>query len=295
MKDRRPVDDLSIDELQRALAEKKRAAREARLTKYRQTGRALNMPVGSQSDALLEAPRRVRAPRSVVRRILDVLLLLVEVGAVVGLAYVIYNGSNILRELNQEVAAVMADNLPTFTPTPIVRALVLPSGHTPPTAADGGQPNVDEIPESLRPLVQSLPPPIIPTQGPRQALRVIIPAIDVDKSVVQGDSWDQLKKGVGQHLGTPDPGQSGNLVLSAHNDIYGEIFRHLDRLQPGDEVQLYTASEIFTYIVTRTDIVAPTQVSVMDAAEHPSLTLISCYPYLIDNERIVVFADLKIQ
>lgn len=295
MKDRRPVDDLSIAELQRALAEKKRAAREARLTKYRQTGRALNVPAGYPADSLLEAPPRVRAPRGIIRRILDFLLLVVEVGAVVGLAYVIYNGSNILRELNQEVAAVMANSLPTFTPTPIIRALVLPSGHTPPTSLDGGQPNEEEIPVSLRPLVQSLPPPVIPTQGPTQALRIVIPAISVDKSVVQGDTWEQLKKGVGQHLGTPDPGQPGNLVLSAHNDIYGEIFRYLDRLVPGDEVHLYTINEVFTYVVTGTRVVEPTEVSVMDPTPHASVTLISCYPYLIDDERIVVFADLKTQ
>jgi sortase A len=295
MRDRRPVDDLSIDELQRVLAERKRAAREARLVKYRQTGRAVRLPVGDQPQALLEAPRLARAPRSPLRRVLDFLLLIVEVGAVVGLAYVIYNGSNILRELNQEVAAVIAESLPTFTPTPVVRALVLPSGHTPPNAPEGAQPNDNEIPESLRPLVQSLPPPIIPTQGPTQALRVVIPAIKQDSLVVQGDSWDQLKKGVGQHLGTADPGQPGNVVLSAHNDIYGQIFRDLDQLRPGDEVQLYTASQIFTYVVTGTDVVEPTEVSVMDATPHPSLTLISCYPYLIDNLRIVVFADLKTQ
>jgi sortase A len=294
MKDRRPVDDLSIDDLQRALAEKKRAAREARLVKYRQTGRALNLPVGSAPETLLDAPRP-RPVRSPVRRVLDFLLLLVEVGAVVGLAYVIYNGSNILRELNQEVAAVIADSLPTLTPTPIVRALVLPSGHTPPTAPEGAQPNDSEIPESLRPLVQSLPPPVIPTQGPSQALRIVIPAINKDALVVQGDTWEQLKKGVGQHLGTADPGQPGNLVLSAHNDIYGEIFRELDQLQPGDEVQLYTVSQVFTYVVTGTRLVQPTDVSVMDGTPHPSLTLISCYPYLIDSQRIVVAADLKLQ
>ncbi len=295
MKDRRPVDDLSIDELQRALAEKKRAAREARLTKYRQTGRALPVPIGRQLEAPKDSARPARAPRGPLRRVLDFLLLIVEVGAVVGLAYVIYNGSAILRELNQEVAAVIADSLPTFTPTPVVRALVLPSGHTPPTAPEGAQPNENEIPVSLRPLVQSLPAPIIPTQGPSQALRVVIPAINKDSLVVQGDTWDQLKKGVGQHLGTADPGQPGNVVLSAHNDIYGETFRHLDQLEPGDEVQLYTASQVFTYIVTGTRIVEPTEVSVMDATAHPSLTLISCYPYLIDDQRIVVFADLQTQ
>jgi sortase A len=299
VKDRRPVDELSVEELQRVLAEKKREAREARLARYRQTGRAVRVPVGETPAAgLPDRPARARAPRSLARRLLDGLLLVVEVGAVVGLAYVVYNGSTVLRELNQEVRQVMADSLPTLASpaaTPIVQAVVLPSGHTPPIGPGGGQPNDAEIPASLRPLVQSLPAPVVPTQGPTQALRIIIPAINVDSQVVQGDGWEQLKKGVAQRLGTPDPGQAGNLVLSAHNDIYGEIFKSLDRLAPGDEVQLYTAGEIHTYIVTGSRIVEPTEVSVMNPTEHPSVTLISCYPYLIDTQRIVVFADLKTQ
>ena len=85
------------------------------------------------------------------------------------------------------------------------------------------------------------------------------------------------------------------MVLSAHDDIYGEIFRRLDALAPGDEIQIYTASQIFVYVITRTRIVEPTEVSVMSPTAHPSLTLISCYPYMIDNKRIVVLADLKTQ
>jgi sortase A len=296
MKDRRSVDDLSINELQRVLSEKKRVAREARLARYRQTGRAVRLPIGAAPDSVdVETARPARAPRSLARRLFDFFLLVIEVGAVLGLIYVLYNGTEILAELNREVSAVVAQAVPTFTPTPIITAVVLPSGHTPPTSPDGGQPNDAEIPESLRPLVQSLPPPVIPTQGPSQALRIVIPAINVDHPVVQGDGWEQLKKGVAQRIGTPDPGQTGNLVLSAHNDIFGEIFRRLDELEPGDEVQLYSASQIFTYVVTGSEVVPPTQVSVMDPTAHPSLTLISCYPYLVDNKRIVVFADLKTQ
>jgi len=111
--------------------------------------------------------------------------------------------------------------------------------------------------------------------------------------VVQGDGLEQLKKGVAQHLGTPDPGQPGNIVLSAHNDIFGQIFRRLDELAPGDEVQLHTASQVFVYVITGAKVVEPTEVSVMAPTAHPSLTLISCYPYLVDDQRIVVFADLK--
>ena len=82
------------------------------------------------------------------------------------------------------------------------------------------------------------------------------------------------------------------MVLSAHNDIYGEIFRHLDKLAPGDEVVVSTSRQSYTYVVNEIRVVDPTDVWVMDPTEHASLTLISCYPYLINNKRIVVFADL---
>jgi sortase A len=293
MKDRRSVDDLSIDELQRVLAEKKRAAREARLAKYRETGRALPA-IGTEPDSRLNEARPAPAPRSLVRRLFDIFLLVVEVGAVVGLIYVLYNGANILQRLNEDAAQVIAEGVPTPVPTPLVTAVVLPSGHTPPDPTTGeARPNDAEIPENLRPLVQSFPAPVIPTQGPTQAVQIVIPAIDVNAPVVQGDGWEQLKKGVAQHLGTPDPGQPGNIVLSAHNDIFGQIFRRLDELAPGDEVQLHTASQVLVYVITGAKVVEPTEVSVMAPTAHPSLTLISCYPYLVDDHRIVVFADLK--
>ena len=110
---------------------------------------------------------------------------------------------------------------------------------------------------------------------------------------MQGDGWEQLKKGVGQHIGTANPGDQGNLVLSAHNDIFGEIFRHLDQLEPGDEVVVYTSQGAYVYTVTRTKVVEPTDVSVMDPTTDPSITLVSCYPYLIDDQRIVVQGRLK--
>ena len=293
MKDRRPVNDLSIEELERALAEKKRAAREARLAKYRATGRVMPVPLQSTPDAQPEPARLRRQPRSLTRQILDGLLLVVEIGAVIGLIYVLYNGTNILRQLNQEVSQVILQ--PTLSPTPLVTAAILPSGHTPPTSPGGAQFNEAEIPDNLRLLIQSMPQPAVPTPGPSQARRIIIPAIQVDASIVQGDGWEQLKKGVAQHLGTPDPGQTGKMVLSAHNDIFGEIFKNLDQLVPGDEIQLYTTNQVFIYVVTKTQVLEPTEVSVMDATPYPSLVMISCYPYLVDNQRIAVFADWKSQ
>jgi len=115
----------------------------------------------------------------------------------------------------------------------------------------------------------------------------------VDAPIVQGDGWEQLKKGVGQHIGSANPGEASNLVLSAHNDVFGEIFRNLDKLQPGDEVVLYTSQQSFSYTVETTMIVEPTQVEVMAPASDGVVTLISCYPYMVSNKRIVVIASLE--
>jgi sortase A len=54
-----------------------------------------------------------------------------------------------------------------------------------------------------------------------------------------------------------------------------------------------TASREFTYRVTGTVIVDPSEVEVMSPTPQATVTLISCYPYLVDNLRIVVFGSLE--
>lgn len=296
---RRSVEDLSIDELRHLLIEKRRTERQRRLEKFRRSGRVVLVepqPARSAFEALGSGIQEDIAEDETIRRpqrkrvVLDRLLLFIEIAAVLGLAFVLFNGVSIIRNLNQEVASVLEQ--PTLTPTALIQAVVLPGGHTPPNQPGGGRFNEAEIPEHLRPMVQALAALPIPTPSPEQAVRIQIPAIGVDAPVVQGDGEEQLKKGVGQYIGSPNPGQTGNLVLSAHNDIFGEIFRDLDRLKPGDEVIVYTSQRTYTYAIKQTQIVEPTQVEVMGPTREPVVTLISCYPYMVNKQRIVVTADL---
>jgi sortase A len=294
----RSIDDLTVDELRQLLIEKRRSERHKRLEHYRRSGRVIMVEpapmastVDSHSEPLVLEDDLPGRPRSRRRLWLDRGLLLVEIAAVLGLAFVLLNGMNLLRSLNAEVSAMLVQ--PTLTPTPLVSAVILPSGHTPPTEPGGARFNEDEIPEHLRPLVQSLANIPLPTPSPAHASRIQIAAIGVDAPVVQGDGWEQLKKGVGQHIGSPNPGEKGNLVVSAHNDVFGEIFRDLDRLKPGDEVIISTAQQAYVYVVRQTQIVAPTQVEVMAPTQGAVLSLISCYPYMVDNQRIVVVAELQ--
>ena len=294
---RKSPEDLSVEELRRLLIEKRRGARRERLEHFKRTGRVVALEPDSLEPPapVVETPEETRdqppAPESKRRRIIDRALLAVEVLAVVGLVGVLISGFGVLRDLNDEVASALIQE--TLTPTPLVMAVVLPSGHTPPDSQGNTQPNIDEIPEHLRPMVQSLENLPIPTPAPDQAIRIQIPALGVDAPVVQGDGWEQLKKGVGQNFASAQPGENGNVILSAHNDVYGELFRYLDKLVPGDQVIIYTQQRQYVYVVDRTAIVEPTAVEVMASTGSPTATLISCYPYLINDERIVVFARLQ--
>jgi len=295
----RTIHDLSVDELRHLMIEKKRMERLARLEEYAKTGKITLRPIPKAipNNRALGSLKRVSTevltdraegikPKD--RSWVDRLLVVVEVLAVVGLLMLILYGIMLLRNLNLEASSAFEQ--PALTPTPLISAIVLPSGHTPPQANGGGEPNVDEIPAHLRPLVTAMPELPIPTSSPQQAIRIQIPAIGVDNSVIQGDGWEQLKRGVGQHIGTPNPGENGNIVLSAHNDIFGEIFRDLDKLKPGDQVILFTSQRSYTYIVQQTQIVEPTRVDLMMPTREPIVTLISCYPYMKDDQRIVVTA-----
>jgi len=298
-------EDLTEQDLRRLLLDKRHDSRQRRLERFRRTGRAVQLapdlppaafdewrtqlPLeGQEPDPDSPAPRSSRR-----RRWFDRLLLFVEVLAILGLAGILVNGFGLLQTLNQEVVAALRQQ-DTPTATPLITAVVLPSGHTPPSTAGGAQFNEAEIPEHLRPLVQSLANLPVPTPGPQQAIQIDVPAIGVlNWPIVQGDGWEQLKKGVGQHIPSANPGENGNLVLSGHDDVYGEVFRNLDKLQPGDQVVLYTMQQQYVYLVTEIRIVEPGQVEVMNPTSDPTVTLISCYPYMVDNKRIVVFANLQ--
>ena len=292
--------DLSINELRRLLIEKQRSGRNERIERYRETGRVVRL-VSDEEETSWEdirttspvgegPPDPVAEEKKRNKRVVDGFLLTIEILAVLGLVFVLFNGLDILQQLNREVALALEQ--PTLTATPLIRAVVLPGGHTPPDSPGGSQPNIEEIPEHLRPVVQSYWEIPIPTPGPNHAIRLQIPKINQDVPVVEGDGPEQLKKGVGHAVYSANPGEIGNVVLSAHNDIQGEIFRDLDQLEQGDLVILFSERKNYTYVVEEVLIVEPHQVEFLESTDESIATLISCYPYRIDNQRIIVIANL---
>lgn len=286
---------LTDAELHEMLMQRKIRSREARVAAYRAAGRVVdadNAPINEDLLYNTETKTIERVTGSRTFRRIDIILLIIEILAVIGVVILLGRGSSILRTLNDE--ASRAFSMPTPVPTALIQAVVLPGGHTAPDAIGNASFNESEIPEHLRGLVSvqaTAPAPV--DSGTGRIIRIGIAAINVDAPVVQGDDWEALKTGVGLNNTSGIPGKSGNVILSGHNDIFGQVFRELDRLVPGDEIVLLTEKNAYTYIVTGTQIVQPSQVEVMRQTEESTLTLISCYPYLVDTQRIVVSARLK--
>lgn len=301
---KRAPEELTAAELERLLVARRQAERQQRLRRARTEGRVAEpeghaATMGDAPDEALMAASLAAAPRRPLwRRLADRALLLVEITAVLALAAIVLSLWATNRQLNRELAEVQAAQgqalaLPTATATPDIGVVLLPGGHRPPV--DGRPPEPGEaggIPEHLLPVVNAYVPPPIPTPGPEQARRLEIPALSGDYPIVQGDDWEQLKKGIGQYAASGQPGRPGNVVLSGHNDIYGEPFRYLDRLKPGDEIVVSSERRAYTYIVSEVRVVEPTDVWVMAPTEGAQVTLISCYPYRVNTKRIVVFAQL---
>jgi sortase A len=135
--------------------------------------------------------------------------------------------------------------------------------------------------------------------------RIEIPAIGVDKLVVQGTSVPDLRKGPGHYVKTPLPGESGNSAIAGHRTTYGAPFGEIDQLSPGDEIIVTTAAGRFEYRVMGADrtvpdgdaasgpfIVEPTDVWVLDNFGDNRLTLTACHPKYSARERIIVAAEL---
>ena len=324
---RKEIDNLSIDELEELLYRKKRTVRKQRLQRLKEEGRVVDVagvpppnptppqlqrPQAAPTGAMREMQLAVEGEGDVedtavstqqnpglLRRIANRALLIVEIAAVAGLVVVLVGLWRTQSDLNQELAEaqqaeVQTIALPTPTAKPIIDVGILPTGHR---FIEGALPVAEEsgdIPEHLLPIINAYESPPIPLPSPEQARRIQIPSIGVDSTIVPGAyDWEQLKKGVGHQIGSAQPGETGNMVLAAHNDIYGEIFRHLDQLSPGDEIIVSTELQSYRYVVNNIEVVDPVDgVWVLAPTDHSSTTLISCYPYRINTDRIIVFADL---
>jgi sortase A len=106
--------------------------------------------------------------------------------------------------------------------------------------------------------------------------RLDAPSVKLSTAVLEGSDDATLNRGAGHIEDTALPGEPGNIGIAGHRDT---IFRPVRRMRVGDELTLSTDDRVYRYRISRTFIVGPNDVYVLDPTRTPTLTLVTCYPF----------------
>ncbi len=185
---------------------------------------------------------------------------------------------------------------PTPAPTPTPRARPTPSpAETPEPVVPTPTPSPTPTP------VPDLPPPThirIPSVG------IDAPVVEVGYEVVEIDGqqviqWQVADYAAGHHNTSASPGEGGNIVISGHDDWRGEVFRTLEFAKIGDEVILTTPNGEYRYQIVeihyRKEVGVPLEERIatgrfLDPMPEERVTLVTCWPYGVDDHRLIVVA-----
>ena len=179
----------------------------------------------------------------------------------------------------------------------IVAAVPAPTATPVPTSADTAAPT--DVPSPT-------PKPKLP-----KPTHLAIPAINVDSNVIevglspveidgqQAYIWDVAPYAVGHNFSSANPGEGENVVLAGHDDWQGEVFKNLYKLKKGDQVSLQAGDRQISYhvddILLLPEVGEPLATRIENAkfigtTGDERLTLVTCWPYGVDDHRLVVIA-----
>lgn len=119
-----------------------------------------------------------------------------------------------------------------------------------------------------------------------------IPSINIKLPIYYGSSVDILKKGVGVLEGTSLPvgGENTHSVLSAHTGLANQkLFTDIDKLKDGDVFYLHILKKDLAYKVNQIKVVHLDEIDELKISDDKDyVTLLTCYPYGINTERLLV-------
>lgn len=146
---------------------------------------------------------------------------------------------------------------------------------------------------------ETAPPPRrnrgVPSRSVREGAPlglIRIPSIGVHAVVVQGTRADDLAQGPGHYMITALPGSGRVVAIAGHRTTFGAWFRHLDDLARGAKIDLSFRRRRFTYRVTGSRVVLPTDWSILRYPGYEELVLSTCDPVYSASHRLIVFARL---
>jgi sortase A len=233
-----------------------------------------------------------------------------------------------LAQLEQDAAAEETESAPAVSETSVAS---VPADVTPSPSA----PSEDSLSGEELPAVTEAEPDgaFDPATSVSSLMRIAIPDLGVDAPVVEvgwreeavdgrlQTVWQVAAYAAGYHRGSGLPGRAGNVVISGHHNIDGEVFRNISlawdddqalmqadgvtmrsRVLDGRSIYLYNAEgSQFEYIIQGMYKMPDRDVSQEQRQRNarfiaptgePMLTLVTCWPYNTNTHRIVVVARL---
>jgi len=146
-----------------------------------------------------------------------------------------------------------------------------------------------------------------PADGPPTWIRAesigldseVVP-VGIVTQVVDGEEqlvWNVADYAAGFHMTMAWPGHVGNTVLSAHNNIRGEVFADIHLLELGASVYLWVGDVPYHYLVTEqhrvpmkgiSEEVAAQNLTWIQPTDDQRLTLVTCWPPWSNTHRTIV-------
>lgn len=135
---------------------------------------------------------------------------------------------------------------------------------------------------------------------------IVIPKIGANASIIPDVNWQDsvvyqqaLTRGVAHAEGTSRPGVPGNMFLFAHSGIdfyevarYNAVFYLINKLEPGDLIDILSQGKKYDYTVTGRELVGPEAVEYLQGeSPHETLTLMTCWPPGTTLKRLIVKAE----
>ena len=210
-----------------------------------------------------------------------------------------------------QIAARPPEILPDFSPKASIAA---PSPEESPSATPEEVLAVTSRPTQAATVVRPTPSPQHQSPPPAESppTRIVATSIGLESIIVpvgwviddtQDEPrtvWEVPHDAAGWHINSAYPGAGGNVVLSGHNNIAGEVFRNLVDLKDGDVVALYVDDVVYNYEVTGKLLLEekgmPLEVRRKNArwiapTDYERLTLVSCWPYSTYTHRLIIIAS----
>ena len=136
---------------------------------------------------------------------------------------------------------------------------------------------------------------LLPSERTSIMSRITIPDISVDLPVYHGTTDKVLYRGAGHMYGSDLPigGDGNTAVITAHTGmVNASMFDNLYKLKEGDPVYISVLGEKLRYRMTGSEVVKPEDYDSVTYEEGvDKLVLITCTPYGINSDRLLVTAE----